>query len=46
MLARANAGLTQAQVLLGHADPKLTAAIYTHHEEADLRAAVDKLRTA
>ncbi|HYC78735.1 MAG TPA: tyrosine-type recombinase/integrase [Planctomycetota bacterium] len=43
MLARANAGLTQAQALLGHSTPELTAARYTHHDEADLRAAVQKI---
>jgi len=43
MLARANAGLTQAQALLGHSTPELTAAQYTHRDEADLRAAVQKI---
>ena len=45
-LARANAGLTQAQMLLGHSTPELTATVYTHHDDADLRAAVDKLQQA
>jgi integrase len=44
MLARANAGLAQAQVLMGHKSPLMTAARYTHLEQADLRTAVDKLQ--
>jgi integrase len=43
MLARAGVGLTQAQHLLGHSDPKLTASLYTHLEVRDLRGAVEKL---
>jgi integrase len=43
-LARANAGLTQAQMLLGHSTPELTAVVYTHHDDADLRAAVEKIQ--
>ena len=40
-LARNGVGLVQAQKLLGHSDPKLTAAIYTHLDAEDLRSAVD-----
>ena len=36
-------GLSQAQKLLGHSDPKLTAAIHTHLDTEDLRAAVESL---
>lgn len=36
-------GLAQAQRLLGHSDPKLTASIYTHIEPEDLRDAVEGL---
>lgn len=43
-LGRAGVGLTQAQTLLGHSDPKLTAAIYTHLGAEDLREAVERLR--
>jgi integrase len=39
-LARAGVGLVLAQKLLGHADPKLTARVYSHVEVEDLRAAV------
>lgn len=42
-LARNGVGLSQAQKLLGHSDPKLTAAIYTHLDTEDLRAAVECL---
>ena len=42
-LARNGVGLAQAQKLLGHSDPKLTAAIYTHLDTEDLRAAVECL---
>jgi integrase len=42
-LGRAGVGLTQAQHLLGHSDPKLTAAIYTHLGVEDLRSAVDRM---
>lgn len=42
-LARAGVPLQKAQRLLGHSDPKLTAAIYTHLETEDLRDAVDAL---
>lgn len=42
-LARNGVGLSQAQKLLGHSDPKLTAAIYTHLDTEDLRAAVESL---
>ena len=38
-----NAGLTQAQMLLGRSIPHLTAVASTHHDDADLRAAVEKL---
>lgn len=42
-LARSGVGLVQAQKLLGHSDPKLTAAIYTHLDTEDLRDAVESL---
>jgi len=42
-LARNGVGLSHAQKLLGHSDPKLTAAIYTHLDTEDLRAAVESL---
>ena len=42
-LARAGVPLQKAQRLLGHSDPKLTAAIYTHLETEDLRDAVDAM---
>ncbi|HKX46269.1 MAG TPA: site-specific integrase [Planctomycetota bacterium] len=42
-LASAGVGLAQAQRLLGHSDPKLTASIYTHLDLDDLHAAVRKL---
>ena len=42
-LGRAGVGLLQVQKILGHCDPKLTAAIYTHFEAEDLRGAVDRL---
>ena len=42
-LARVGVPLQQAQHLLGHSDPKLTAAIYTHLTVDDLRSAVDAL---
>ena len=39
-MARCGVGLVLAQKLLGHADPKLTAKVYSHVEVEDLRAAV------
>lgn len=42
-LARAGVPLIQAQHLLGHSDPKLTAALYVHLGADDLRSAVSKL---
>jgi len=36
-------GIHPTQKLLGHSDPKLTAAIYTHLDTEDLRAAVESL---
>ncbi len=42
-MARSGVGLVQAQKLLGHSDPKLTAAIYTHLDAEDLRGAVESL---
>ena len=42
-LARNNVGLVQAQHLLGHSDPKLTAKIYSHLDPDDLRAAMDEM---
>lgn len=44
-LARCGVGLIQAQKLLGHSDPKLTAAIYTHLDEEDLRKAIEQIPT-
>lgn len=45
-LGRAGVGLTQAQALLGHSDPRLTSQIYTHLEAQDLRGAVERLQGA
>ena len=45
-LGRAGVGLTQAQALLGHSDPKLTASLYTHLTAPDLRAAVEQMVSA
>jgi integrase len=42
-LARRGVGLVQAQRLLGHSDPKLTAKHYTVLEVEDLRGAVETL---
>lgn len=42
-LARKGVGLPQAQRLLGHSDPKLTASIYTHLDADDLRGAIAAL---
>ncbi|MBI3818848.1 MAG: site-specific integrase [Planctomycetes bacterium] len=42
-LARAGVGLIQAQKLLGHSDPKLTAQIYTHLDAEDLRDAIERV---
>ena len=42
-LGRAGVGLTQAQALMGHSDPKLTAALYTHLCVEDLRDAISRL---
>jgi integrase len=42
-LARAGVGITHAQHLLGHSDPKLTAQVYTHVRAEDLRPAIDAL---
>lgn len=42
-LCRAGVGLVHAQNLLGHSDPRLTAAIYTHLDVEDLRKAVQIL---
>ena len=41
--ARAGIGLVQAQRLMRHSDPKLTAMVYTHLDVIDGGAAVDKL---
>jgi integrase len=43
-LARRGVGLAVTQRMLGHADPKLTARVYTHLGTEDLRAAVDGVR--
>ena len=45
-LGRAGVGLTQAQALLGHSDPKLTASLYTHLDATDLRNAVARIQPA
>ncbi len=42
-LARNGVGLVQAQRLLGHSDPKLTAKHYVALETKDLRAAMEGL---
>jgi integrase len=42
-LGRAGVGLTQAQALMGHSTPVLTANLYTHLGIEDLRGAMDKL---
>jgi len=42
-LARAGIGLAQAQYLLGHADPRMTAQVYTKLVAEDVRGAVLKL---
>jgi len=42
-LCRAGVGLVHAQNLLGHSDPRLTAAIYTHLDVEDLRRAVQTM---
>jgi hypothetical protein len=39
----ASVGLVQAQRLLGHSPPELTAAVYTHLGIEDLRGAVEKI---
>ena len=39
-ICRAGVGLVHAQNLLGHSDPRLTAAIYTHLDVEDLRKAL------
>ncbi|MEM7310634.1 MAG: site-specific integrase [Planctomycetota bacterium] len=42
-LARAGVALTHAQRILGHSDPKLTAAVYTHLGSEDLREAIARV---
>ena len=42
-LARAGAPLMHTQRILGHSDPKLTAAVYSHLDAEDLRGAVELL---
>jgi integrase len=42
-LARNGVGLVQAQRLLGHSDPKLTAAVYSHLDVDDLRRAIERV---
>lgn len=44
-LARNNVPIAQTQRLLGHADPSLTAKVYTHLLVEDLRDAVETLHT-
>ena len=41
-LARSGVPLAQAQRLLGHSDPKLTAQVYTHLDVEDLRGAIER----
>lgn len=41
MLARAKVGLTLAQKLMRHSDPRLTANVYTRHQDPERRGAVD-----
>jgi integrase len=43
-LARSSAPLVQAQQLLDHSDPKLTARVYSHLGVEDLRGAVEQMR--
>ncbi len=43
LLARAGVPLSKTQELLGHSDPKLTAAFYTHLRAEDLRDAVEQM---
>lgn len=45
-LGRAGVGLTQAQALMGHSDPRLTASLYCHLEAQDLRGAMKRLQDA
>jgi integrase len=45
-LARAGVPLAQAQRLMRHSDPKLTANVYTRLELSDARAAVAKIDVA
>src|SRR5262249_29019731 len=45
-LGRAGVGLVQAQRLLGHSTPELTAQVYTHLGIDDLRTAVERLERA
>ena len=40
-LTQTGAGLHHVQCILGHADPKLTASVYSHLEVEDLRGAVE-----
>jgi site-specific recombinase XerD len=42
-LARSGAPLVQAQQLLGHSDPNLTARVYSHLGLEDLRRAVERI---
>ncbi len=44
LLARSGVALTDAQRLLGHSTPVLTARVYVHAEVEDLRRAVEKVR--
>jgi integrase len=45
-LARSGVGLLQAQRILGHADVRMTAQVYSHLGLDDLRAAVEKVAEA
>ena len=42
-LARSGAPLVQAQQILGHSDPKLTARVYSHLGVEDLRGALERI---
>jgi len=45
-MARAGVSITFAQRLLGHSDPRLTEAIYTHLSPEDLESGVENCRRA
>ena len=45
-LARAGVPITHAQKLLGHSTVEMTARVYTHLGEEQMRAAIDRIETA